>query len=259
MAPEDKVLFKQTEIGMIPEDWRVVSTNEVVASEKNSLKTGPFGTQLKKSFLVAKGFKVYGQENVFRNDFSFGDRFIPKERFELLKSCELKPGDIVISRMGTVGLSAIVPGNIQQGIMDFHLLRLRPNRSKFDAEFLLYAIRSEVIQNQINSLSVGTIMDGLSSKVIGMLMFPMPSLPEQKAISKILRNFDSKIKVNSKMNQNLESIGRAIFSRWFVNFEFPNQEGKPYKSSGGEMAESEIGLIPKDWKILQKIFLRLAS
>ena len=49
------------------------------------------------------------------------------------------------------------------------------------------------------------------------------------------------------MNRTLEAVGEAVFKRWFVDFEFPNQEGKPYKSSGGKMVESEFGEIPKDW------------
>jgi type I restriction enzyme S subunit len=51
------------------------------------------------------------------------------------------------------------------------------------------------------------------------------------------------------MNQTLEEIGKALFRQWFVDFEFPNEEGKPYKSSGGEMVDSELGEIPKGWKI----------
>ena len=51
------------------------------------------------------------------------------------------------------------------------------------------------------------------------------------------------------MNQKLEEMAQALFKRWFVDFEFPNEEGQPYKSSGGEMVESELGMIPKGWNI----------
>lgn len=237
----------ETKIGLIPKDWGIATAKELLSSEKGSLKTGPFGSQLKKAFFVAKGFKIYGQENVFRNDFSLGNRYIPKERFELLSSFELKPMDLIISRMGTVGFSAIVPDTIQPGIMDFHLLRLRINHSKFDTRFLLYAVRSEIIQNQINSLSVGTIMEGLSSRIIRMLIFPIPPLIEQRCIAKFFNDLDSKIELNQRMNKTLECIGQAVFKRWFVDFEFPNEEGKPYKSSGGELTNSKIGQIPKHW------------
>lgn len=77
----------------------------------------------------------------------------------------------------------------------------------------------------------------------------MPKINEQKAIAKILSDLDEKIEVNNKINKNLEEMAQAIFKQWFVDFEFPNEEGKPYKSSGGEMVESELGMIPKGWKI----------
>src|SRR5699024_4763212 len=60
---------------------------------------------------------------------------------------------------------------------------------------------------------------------------------------------DNKIEFNNQINKNLEDMAQAIFKHWFVDFEFPNENGKPYKSSGGEFEESELGLIPKGWKV----------
>ena len=106
--------FKDTEIGKIPEDWDIKAIDEIVASEKGSIKIGPFGSQLKREFLVESGYKLYGQENIFKNDFGIGDRYITEERFRLLCSCELKPGDLIISMMGTIGFVAIVPKDIHK-------------------------------------------------------------------------------------------------------------------------------------------------
>ena len=69
------------------------------------------------------------------------------------------------------------------------------------------------------------------------------------AIAKILSDLDAKIELNHQMNKTLEKIAHAIFKHWFIDFEFPNEEGKPYKSSGGKMVESELGPIPKNWYI----------
>jgi len=247
----EQTKFRDTEIGKIHEDWEVKNTEEIILPEKGALKIGPFGSQLKKEFLVPEGFKLYGQENIFKNDYMLGNRYITKERFELLRSCELKPGDFIISMMGTIGFVSIVPKNIQEGIMDSHLLRLRIDDNKFDTKFLLYAFRSNIVKNQIESLSVGTIMSGLSSKIIKMLLFPSPPLAEQTSIAKILSDLDSKIELLQKQNKTLEAIGQAIFKHWFVDFEFPNEEGKPYKSSGGEMVfKEELGKeIPKGWRV----------
>ena len=77
----------------------------------------------------------------------------------------------------------------------------------------------------------------------------VPSPVEQKAISKILSDLDSKIELNQKMNKTLESIAQAIFKHWFIDFEFPDENGNPYRSSGGEMVDSELGKIPKRWSV----------
>lgn len=75
------------------------------------------------------------------------------------------------------------------------------------------------------------------------------NLAEQKAISHILSTLDDKIEVNNQINRTLENMAQTIFKQWFVDFEFPNEEGEPYKSSGGEMVETELGMIPKGWEV----------
>jgi len=76
-------------------------------------------------------------------------------------------------------------------------------------------------------------------------------LNEQKAIAKILSELDEKIEINNRMIKVLEEIAQTIFKHWFVDFEFPNENGEPYKSSGGEMIESELGPIPKGWEVVK--------
>jgi type I restriction enzyme S subunit len=79
--------------------------------------------------------------------------------------------------------------------------------------------------------------------------FPIPPLPEQRAIAAVLSSLDDKIELLREQNKTLEAVAQALYKRWFVEFEFPNEEGKPYKSSGGKMVESELGLIPKGWTV----------
>ena len=75
------------------------------------------------------------------------------------------------------------------------------------------------------------------------------NLAEQKAIAHILSTLDDKIEVNNQINKTLDNMAQAIFKQWFMDFEFPNEDGEPYKSSGGEMVESELGMIPKGWEV----------
>ena len=78
--------FKQTEIGLIPADWTLVSIPSITKKGDTSIKIGPFGSALKKDLLVSNGYKVYGQENIFKNDMTIGKRFITHDHFNKLKT-----------------------------------------------------------------------------------------------------------------------------------------------------------------------------
>ena len=99
--------------------------------------------------------------------------------------------------------------------------------------------------------SSGTTFGELSGSTLKSLKFSFPPIPEQNIIAKILSDLDSKIELLQKQNKTLEAIAQAIFKHWFVDFEFPNEEGKPYKSSGREMVfNEELGKeIPKGWVV----------
>jgi type I restriction enzyme S subunit len=81
------------------------------------------------------------------------------------------------------------------------------------------------------------------------MVFALPKKQEQQHIASILSSLDDKIELNRKMNNTLEDMAKALFKHWFVDFEFPDEDGKPYKASGREMIESELGMIPKGWEI----------
>lgn len=193
VEPVETTKFKQTEIGEIPEDWEVVNIQEVLVSSKDKLKIGPFGSQLKKEYLLETGlYKVFGQENIYSNNFDYCYRFLTREHFQNLQSCELKEGDFVISTMGTIGKCAVVPENAGIGIMDSHLVRLRLNQN-IDKDYFKYYFQSNIIQNQIKALSVGGIMDGLSTSIIKKLDVIKFSKPEQTAIANVLSSMDKEI------------------------------------------------------------------
>lgn len=90
----------------------------------------------------------------------------------------------------------------------------------------------------------------LNKSAFSRFEIPIPrKKSEQRAIAKILSDLDDKIELNQQMNKTLEAIGQALFKHWFVDFEFPNEKGRPYKSSGGKMEDSELGEIPRGWKV----------
>jgi len=173
--------------------WDKLNLTEITLIGSDSIKIGPFGSQLKKEFLVKNGYKVYGQENVYENDVDLGNRFLDKNRFLELKSCELLPGDFIISMMGTIGKCMIMPLKMSPGIMDSHLIRLRLDSKKIDKKLLLQLFSSSIVTSQIKQLTVGGIMEGLSSKIIKQLNFNLPSIEEQIAISSILSDIEEEI------------------------------------------------------------------
>ena len=123
------------------------------------------------------------------------------------------------------------------------------DKSRINNKFLFYYLKSEIGQYQIISKKVGSAQGKLPIKNVKQIEVLLPPIEEQEKIANILSSLDEKIELNNEMNKTLEEMAQSIFKRWFVNFEFPNEDGKPYKSSGGEMVDSELGMIPKGWEV----------
>ncbi|EGT3619595.1 TPA: restriction endonuclease subunit S [Clostridium perfringens] len=184
-----------------------------------------YGKSLPKTKRIAGNINVYGSGGIVGSHNEY-----------LVKG----PG-IIIGRKGTVGSINYVKDNyypidtvyyIQEGL-------------DYDLKFLFYKLKTI----GLDKMNTHSAVPGLNREHMYSKEVLMPKINEQKAIAKILSDLDEKIEVNNKINKNLEEMAQAIFKQWFVDFEFPNEEGKPYKSSGGEMVESELGMIPKGWKI----------
>lgn len=114
-----------------------------------------------------------------------------------------------------------------------------------DLKFLYYLL----ISLDIPHTAIGSAQPLLTQSGLRVLKCKVPPLETQKEIAHILGTLDDKIELNRKMNKTLEEIAQSLYKHWFIDFEFPNEEGKPYKSSGGEMVDSELGLIPKGWRV----------
>ncbi len=205
--------FKPSPLGEIPESWEVNTVSYFLKKEKGSMKIGPFGSQLKKDTFVSDGYKVYGQENIFAKSFEIGNRYITKEHFIKLHTCEIHPGDIIISMMGTIGKCLVVPEGIQPGIMDSHLLRLQLDNNKMIPSFLSQLFSSSLILNQVDRLSVGGIMDGLSSQIVGSLKFTIPPKEEQYEIAKILTLIGDKIDCLSDKKKEYEHVKKGMMQK----------------------------------------------
>ena len=181
---------------------------------------------------------------------SFSERYIERgERnitAEGLKSCSaqvLPVGSVLFSSRAPIGYIAIAkkPIATNQGFKS-----IIPN-DKINNLFLYYLLKYN--KANIESMGSGTTFKEVSGTTMKNIEVLVPSLIEQERIAKILGVLDDKIELNNRINRNLEKQALSLFRRWFVDFEFPDINGNPYKSSGGEMVESMLGKIPKEWKV----------
>ena len=216
MFPQNGEKVPEIRFDGFTEDWEQRKVTELLKNSSSAMKIGPFGSALKKDYFVEEGIKVYAQENAFTGDFSMGDYYITEDKYKELKSCELYPGDLVISMMGTIGACAIFPENAEKGIMNSHLLRLQFNNEVIP-EYIMYLLRdSDLIRKQIDRLSVGSIMSGLSSSVVKKLVFPIPKLAEQKKIVKYLDSIDHLITLHQRKCNDLKEIKKYMLQNMFV-------------------------------------------
>jgi type I restriction enzyme S subunit len=119
---------------------------------------------------------------------------------------------------------------------------------KGNNKFLFYLIKAN--KSKILANEAGTVFGAINKNVLSNIYLSITTnIDEQNTISSFLCNLDSKIEINLNISKNLEELAQTLYKRWFVDFEFPNEKGEPYKSSGGEMVNSELGLIPKGWEV----------
>lgn len=174
-------------IGEIPEHWYIKKLKYLLREGSEGIKIGPFGSALKLEMMVDEGYKVYGQENLIKDDFTLGKRFINSNLFSELSNYALKEGDVLVSMMGTIGKCKVVPNNFQKGIMDSHLIRMRFVKNKINSNYIALVIsNAQYIKEQFNLNSKGSIMSGLNSSIIKSLDIVLPPLEEQNEILEYL-------------------------------------------------------------------------
>jgi type I restriction enzyme S subunit len=189
---------------------------ELAIPEKGAIKIGPFGSQLKREELVDDGVHVVGIENVLSRKFdSLGDRYVSPEKFDTLKSVEVKPGDLVITMMGTIGKVAVVPTGTSTSIMDSHLLRFRPNLALCVPEFVAWFLRSPSARAAVEDRAHGAIMKGLNSEIVRSLAIPLPPLSEQHHIVQILDKADHLRHLRGEADSKADRVLPALFIKMF--------------------------------------------
>jgi len=174
---------------------------------------------------------------------SRGERSISQEGLQNSGARIVPPDTVLLTSRAPVGYLAIAQNELTTN-QGFRNLVVKEN---FLPEFIYYLLLNNV--DYLKQHASGSTFQELSGGTLKNLEFQIPAYDTQKEIAKILSDLDEKIELNHQMNKTLESITQAIFKRWFVEFEFPDEKGNPYKSSDGKMVESELGEIPRGWEI----------
>ena len=239
----EKPKLKRTEAKSLPESWELMTVGDSC-----DLLTGfPFKGDL---YTETEGIRVLRGENVSTGFLRWDTVKRWKYSTSGLEKYFLKEGDVVVGMDGSkVGQNrAQIQDSDLPLLLAQRVARLRA-KEEMDQNFLSHMILDKRFEKYVELVQTGTSVPHISGDQIRALTFPVPPVKEQKAIAVILSSISSKIRVNQRMNETLEAVGQATFKRWFVDFEFPNEKGKPYKSSGGEMVNSQLGEIPQNWEV----------
>lgn len=165
-----------------------------------------------------------------------GCRYVEEETFQKwTRRATVDKGDVLLTREAPMG---------EVGYVDFtdtvflgqRIMQYRADPKKLDSAYLLYAFLSPDLQYQFRRHdSTGSIVSHIRVPDCSEFEISVPALDKQKAIAGVLRNIDKKIDLNNRTNAELESMAKTLYDYWFVQFDFPDANGKPYKTSGGKM------------------------
>jgi type I restriction enzyme S subunit len=223
--------------------------------KKDGIIKGPFGGDIKKSLFVSRSdstYKVYEQSVVLSRDVHCGTYYIDESYFKK-KLCrfEVRPGDVLVTGAGTLGELFVIPPNAPKGVINQALIRIRLNESIVNKKYFLYYFK-QYIKKVICDINGDSVIPNLPPlPKIRDTDIDIPNKKEQEKAAAVLSSLDTKIELNNKICSELESLAQDLYHYWFTQFDFPDEKGRPYGSSGGKMVwNEELGRqIPKGWEV----------
>lgn len=219
--------------------------DEVCTLITDGAHTSPKAVEIGYDMLSVKDMKD------FDFDYSNSKQISEMDYIKLVKNnCQPIKDDVLIAKDGNSCLeSCFVFRENKPVVLLSSIAILRPNKAIINPYYLMYLLR---LDTNKKALKDGYLSGSAIPRVVlkDFKKFPLylPSLEDQTKIVNIIYNINNKIENNHQIIDTSERISQTLFKHWFIDFEFPNEEGKPYKSSEGEMVESELGEIPVNWK-----------
>jgi type I restriction enzyme, S subunit len=242
-------------------EWKETTLAEVINIQNGyAFKSEDFDTQgipVIKIKNIASGKMLFDDIQFYSKPLTGLDKFIVKEN------------DILIAMTGShvTQISSAVGKVTRYDSIEKSLLNQRVgkifsvNTNQLNNNFLYYFLIQPTTQYQLGLKASGSANQAnISPSNIKDMPILLPPISEQKQIADVLSCLDAKIENLRRQNETLEAIAQTLFKHWFIDFEFPNADGKPYKSSGGAMVASELGEIPEGWCVttIEKIANRIA-
>jgi len=228
-----------------PDDWKLTTLDKIIEPERKI----SYG-------IVQPGSHCDDGVPIIRVNNLDSGHVIESEMLKVAKEIDEKyhrtrlcGGEVLLSLVGTLGRCAVVPKKMK-GYNIARAIAVIPVSKRIEPEWVKYCLQTEFSQSFIRKYATTTVQATFNLGDVNKIIIPLPYANERIAITSVLKAIDDKIELNNRINKTLEEMAQAFFKRWFVDFEFPDENGQPYKASGGEMEESELGLIPKGWDII---------
>jgi len=204
----------------LPEGWKWVKIDVLLADKKKGMSTGPFGTMLKKSEHQKNGVPVLGIENIGEGIFQMPNKiFITNEKAFELKNFRVKDNDIIISRSGTVGEICLLPKRMENAIISTNLIRVRLNQDVIYPKYFVYLFQGGRVRQQVFDLCKGSSRIFLNQTILNSLEFPFCSLEEQQLI---VDELESRLTVCDKIEETItnglqqsEALRQSILKKAF--------------------------------------------
>lgn len=206
-----------------------------------------------KSDWVNNGVPVISAKNVKNGELKDEDsiRYIDNITYQKWMKEPIRTGDLLLASEGATLGENMMWRDKENIALGQRLFGIRADNKNLYYKYFAFYVNSQEYQHQIFSKSTGTSVLGIKQTELRKTMIKLPSFNIQVFIGNLGDNIQKKIILNKKIIANLEELSQTLFKRWFVDFEFPDENGNPYKSSGGEMVDSELGEIPINWNLVK--------
>jgi len=232
--------WKQQKLGIVA-DVKLSNVDKLTIENERVVRLCNYTDVYKNSFINNEKSKSFMLASCNENEY---EKFILKKGQVAITKDSETPNDI--------GVSTYISEDFEDVVLGYHLALITPDNDKLNGQFLHYWLNTKQAKRYFENNAGGSgqrctlVLDCIKSTPLY-----LPKLSTQAKIAKVLSDLDTKIELNNRINRELEAMAKTLYDYWFVQFDFPNEQGKPYKSSGGRMVyNTELKReIPEGWEV----------